>query len=82
MTHRLKTRRVPFQAILEGRKTHEVRSTRDQTFKEADVLILCEYDSKAKTYSGREIAVEVRYITPGGAHGLPDDLCVMSIAKV
>lgn len=33
-------------------------------------------------YTGKKVCVRVTYITPGGAFGLPEELCVMSIRLI
>jgi hypothetical protein len=44
MVHKLKTWREPFQAVFDGRKTHEFRAEDNRIFCEEDVLILQEFD--------------------------------------
>ncbi len=39
-------------------------------------------DPVPRGYTGRKIRVRVTHLTPGGAFGLPPNLCVMSIAVV
>lgn len=85
-THELKCWPEPFSAILGGSKTYELRRA-DRPFKVGDRLRLMEFvtfvnwDDRGR-YTGREVLVEVTYLTPGGAFGLPADLCVMAIRKV
>lgn len=85
MTHDLKCWPEPFEAIRSGRKTHEIRVA-DRPFAVGDVLRLREWhrgtDLLRGRYTGREFDVEVTYMTPGGAWGLPADLCVMSVRPV
>ncbi len=137
----LKTWPKGFNAVLDGTKSYEIRSTKDRTFVVGDILLLREWvpahegacvfveGSEAETlaafehcapcsggprcraerycvrdlplphypcstcgrkasepllgeYTDRALLVEVTYITPGGAWGLPDDVCVMSIRKI
>lgn len=106
--HDLKTWPEPFAAVLDGRKTYEIRVD-DRGFKVGDRLRLkewdrrpydvgfcrrsplcsrmldhggrCDSDSHAD-YTGREILVDVTYLTLGGAWGLPAGLCVLAIRKV
>lgn len=77
--HELKTWPSAFQAILEGRKSYEIRRCDDRDFVVGDDLILREYDAAMGTYSGRAMQVEVTHVSYGGDWGLPKDLCVMSI---
>lgn len=84
--HHLKTWPAPFQAVLAGHKTHEVRKD-DRGFEVGDVLYLVEYDPSPKPYphgyearasTGRELRVLVTYISRG-VHGLPENMIVMSV---
>ncbi len=50
-----------FQAILEGRKNFDLRLA-DFNIKEGDILVLREWDSDKKEYTGRQIKKEVTYI--------------------
>jgi len=50
-----------FQAILEGKKTYELRLA-DFECKEGDILVLKEWDPKTKEYTGREIEKKVSYV--------------------
>lgn len=82
-THELKTWPEPFQAVWEGRKTHEVRvNDRPGGFTTEDLLILREWNPGGKVYSGRTVFAVPTYITPGGKFGLPDNLVVMSIRVI
>lgn len=84
-THELKCWPEPFAAILDGRKTFEVRKD-DRGFKAGDVLWLREWAPDLDgapphgRYTGRALRRAVKYMVPGGRWGLPDDLCVMGIA--
>jgi len=50
-----------FQHILDGKKTFEVRLN-DFEIKEGDMLVLKEWDSDTKEYSGRELEKKVGYV--------------------
>lgn len=76
--HILKTWHEPFEAVWNGLKTFEVRKN-DRDYQAGDSLLLCEYDPDTDTYSGREISCWVSFVLYGGAFGLPDDICVMSL---
>ena len=80
MRHELKTWPEPFEAIWRGDKRHEIRSTRDRTFAVGDAIELHEYDPKTETYSGRVVGTVITYMTNGGEWGLPEGMCVLSIA--
>lgn len=79
--HELKTHPDPFQALIEGRKRHEVRRN-DRDFQVHDTLYLREWDPTTEAYTGRACTCTITYITPGGRYGLPDSLCVLSVADV
>lgn len=82
--HELKTWPEPFEALVAGRKTHEVRKS-DRDFQVGDLLRLREWVPRAEHpdggwYTGQEAWREVTYLSRGGEWGLPEGLCVMSIA--
>jgi uncharacterized membrane protein YeaQ/YmgE (transglycosylase-associated protein family) len=77
--HALKTWIVPFSAVWDGFKFHEVRVD-DRGFNVGDVLLLQEYEKETQIYTGRNMRVLVTYISKGGCvPDLPLNLCVMSI---
>lgn len=80
-THSLKCWPVPFAAIIDGTKTHEIR-VNDRDFKAGDLLRLKEWDPETGEYTLRIITRRVTYVTNGGQWGLPENLCVMSIREV
>lgn len=65
-THKLKTWPDLYMAILEGRKTFEVRNN-DRGFKIGDILELQEFrptkDAKSGQFTGRSLLVDVIYLT-------------------
>jgi hypothetical protein len=91
--HELKTWPEPFAAVLDGRKTYEIR-VNDRDYRVGDVLRLREWDptrvpckavgcttTHVVGYTGRERRRVVTYMTPGGAWGLPEGLCVLALAR-
>jgi ASC-1-like (ASCH) protein len=78
MKHRLKIWPEYFEAVLSGKKTFEIRKN-DRDYQVNDLLLLQEYNPKTNEYTGREVLVEVTYITD---FGQPDNQVVMSIARV
>lgn len=71
MEHRLKTIPEYFDAVIDGRKTFELRKD-DRGYSVGDTLVLCEWDGKG--YTGREVRCKVGYmledyagLTPGYA---------------
>ena len=80
LLHELKTWPDAFEAIEKGTKHHEIRKN-DRRFIQGDLLQLREWDPSTEKYTGRERTVRVSYVSYGGAWGLPEDLCVMSIEQ-
>jgi hypothetical protein len=66
--HELKTWPQPFQALLDGSKTFELRRA-DRDFRVDDLLILCEWDPGAEAYTGRRCRFYVAYVTDGHPFG-------------
>lgn len=79
-THELKTWPGPWRAVLDCKKTFEIRKA-DRDFKVDDILRLREWSPKTENYTGRQLDVKVIY-TLSGEFGLPDDLVCMSIIHV
>lgn len=78
MVHALKTWPEPFRAVQAGIKRHEVRVA-DRDFKVGDYILLEEYEPIERRHTGRHLMTRITYITEGGQHDLPDNLCVLSI---
>jgi hypothetical protein len=78
--HSLKAWPEPFQALVDGRKTYEIRVD-DRGYEVGDLLFIQEWIPREESYTGRCHTVVVTYKTPGGHFGLPDDLCVMAVAE-
>ncbi len=51
-----------FELIKEGKKNFEVRLG-DFEIKEGDILLIKEWDSNKKVYTGRELRLKVSYVT-------------------
>lgn len=59
--HDLKCWPQYFEAILQGKKTFEVRYN-DRGYEEGDTLLLQEYDMKEDRHTGRSVKMRVKYI--------------------
>lgn len=59
--HNLKVKPQYFKDILRGVKKFEVRRN-DRNFKVNDLMVLEEYDSKNKVYTGKYINTEITYV--------------------
>lgn len=89
--HELKCWPEPFQAAVDGTKTHEWRKD-DRGYAVGDVLVLNEWDptptlalppnrgKQSGGYSGRSARFEVTYVSRG-QFGIPADHVVLSIRK-
>jgi hypothetical protein len=85
-THRLKTWPEPFEAILAGRKTHEVRAD-DRRFAEGDRLILRHFVPDPTVpgrgmYDGRAIAARIGYLSRGPDWGIPEGRVVFTLLDI
>lgn len=84
--HELKTDSEVFQAVVEGRKTFEIRFN-DRDFKVGDELVLLETihtgeqmkQGKPLLYSGNELRKTVSYVLSG--YGLQDGWVILGIAS-
>ena len=81
MIHELKTWLTVFEAVVDGRKTFELRKN-DRWFSVGDSLRLLEYNSISQAYTGREVWCRVTYIVDSVPEwGLMDGYCIMGLAK-
>lgn len=62
INHELKSWVGLFEPIFQGLKTHDLRVL-DRDYKVGDICLLREYEPITKKYTGREVVVEVTYIT-------------------
>lgn len=90
MIHELKTDSEMYQAIIENRKTFELRKN-DRDFKVDDILYLREtvYTSKEMKennkpllYTNRGLKVRILYILYGPIYGLNEGWCIMSFGRI
>jgi hypothetical protein len=87
-THELKSWPEFFQAIIEGRKTHDLRRADDRSFRVNDLIRLREFDPQMELYTGREATAQITYITSAGApcalsdQALNQEFCILSIQKL
>ncbi len=77
--HDLKIWPANYEAVSTGSKRYEIRKT-DRNFKVGDQVMLREYVPENKKYTGRSAIYRITHMTEPGAWGLPEDLCVFSIA--
>ena len=73
--HELKIWPGYFEAVSEGKKKFEIRSTLDRKFEEGQKIKLREWDNQAESYTGKWIDVIINYVVEGGTF-LPYDTCV------
>lgn len=86
MEHDLKTWPAFFPALLNGKKTFEVRRN-DRDFRVEDILILREWDPTIEDYTGRVVRRVVTYLARAEdlsrmGSGLREGFCVMAISKI
>lgn len=62
LPHKLKSWPAFFQAFLDEQKLHDLRQD-DRAFKRGDTVLLQEYDPFQGHYTGRELMMEITYIT-------------------
>ncbi len=80
MIHDLKTWPEYFEEVRKGTKEFEIRKY-DRPFKVGDTLVLREYYSLLKRYTGKAIQVRVSYILYGPGFGIEPGYCIMSIGN-
>jgi len=77
--HDLKCHPEPFHQVRVGLKNFEIR-VNDRDYRDGDIVRLKEYDPTTKMFSGlREGPFTVGTVIPGGAWGLPDNVCVFAL---
>lgn len=80
MKHNLRTSSDSFSEIWAGKKKFEI-CIDDKNYQIGDDLLLLEYNPQTSTYTGRWIEVCITYKVEGGQHGLPENLCILSIQE-
>lgn len=63
MVHDLKILPAYFEAVKRGIKNFEIRNNSDRGFQKGDVVVLKEIDERMIGYTGRELTVEITYVT-------------------
>lgn len=79
MIHALKTHPGPFADIVSGDKTFEVRKN-DRPFYVGDDIVLQEWDSINKTYTGQEWRGEITYFMMDKEY-CKAGFCILGIKK-
>ncbi len=74
--HNVKSWPAFFEAMISGRKMHDMRDKRDRDYKVGDGLVLHEWDPFTGAYSGRKALFEITYITGN------ESPCAMSSAAL
>lgn len=77
--HEVKTWPEPFQAIIDGLKTFDVRLN-DRHYELDDLLCHKEFDPVKGEYTGRTAVTNVKYVQPGGQFGVDSRCVVLSIS--
>jgi hypothetical protein len=77
-----------FEAVLAGKKTHDLRRADDRRFRVGDIVQLNEFDPNSGRYTGRRLKVKITYITSAempcalSKGTLHPDYCILSIQKL
>lgn len=77
-----------FQAILAGKKLHDLRSKKDRKFYVGQIITLEEYDQFEGVFTGAHLDVEVTYITSNdtpcaySSAALDRDYCILSLKVI
>lgn len=79
LTHALKTWPEPYEAMVRGDKTFEIRVD-DRGFAVNDLLQLREWNPGTEEYTGRQLIFRVPYLVRGPEWGLPENMVVMALA--
>lgn len=69
-----------FEEVRSGAKPFEVRKN-DRDFRVGDTLVLREWRSDWKDYTGRMCRKRVTYVLPGGAFGIEAGTVVMGLSR-
>ncbi|MFX1481128.1 MAG: DUF3850 domain-containing protein [Promethearchaeota archaeon] len=77
--HELKVWPECFDLLLEGKKTFEIRKN-DREFALGDLLVLKEYDSPTKSYTGREVRFYIIYMLANSSF-MKDGFVIMSLER-
>jgi hypothetical protein len=86
--HKVKSWTYLFEAVLAGGKTHDIRYMRERDYKVGDTMILQETDVGGQNYTGRELPVEITYITSKDNYcalsneALMPEYCIISFKKL
>jgi hypothetical protein len=84
--HTIKSWSEFFVPIIEGRKLHDLRDTRDRNYCVGDSLILQEYDKNIGEFTGREAIASISFITSNktpcafSSSALDRDYAILSLA--
>lgn len=85
--HKLKSWPFFFEQIRLGHKKHDLRM-KDREFKVGDMVMLCEYDPFAGTYTGRALLAKITYITSNdypcaySSAVLDREACILSLELI
>lgn len=78
--HFLKVSPKYYEPLLKGAKLFEIRKT-DRPFKVMDTVILEEFDTEKKIYTGRHVSVWILYILTNEEfpEGIKPGYCILSV---
>jgi hypothetical protein len=86
--HQVKSWPKFFEPTLAGVKTHDVRRVHDREYRAGDRMRLQEFDPETQNYTGRELVVEITYVTSAAdpcalsEQAVDPNYCILSIRKM
>ena len=81
LVHELKTWLEFFKGVAKGDKDFEIRRD-DRDFRVGDILWLREWDPATRTYSGRELHRQIKYMTERGNPWVKEGFVVLGLRAV
>jgi hypothetical protein len=86
--HQVKSWPKFFESTLAGVKTHDLRRLHDREYRVGDRMRSQEFDPETQAYTGRELVVEITYVTSAedpcalSEQAVDPNYCILSIRKV
>lgn len=81
MTHILKVWPEFYEAIENGSKTFEIRSTKDRKFKVGELVVLKWFDPKTNICNGEEIKKRISYVLDNPDFGIKEGYAILGLQE-